>query len=126
MESKSPLPNPERRAPSPEGVAVYLGLKDSIRIHHCKVDDLDVALVKKQIGKEQYTQLLKMLAKKHEDKEGTDPLTNVFNRTFFDSELDRLKPELAKTKTEKKSKGQSVMLVSLDINHFNADRKSVV
>ena len=84
------------------------------------MQELRTARKENLITGEQYTLLITLLAERYEATEGIDHLTDVFNRTFFKDELNRVKKELNKNEREGKLQMQSVMIVFLDIKNFKS------
>jgi|SRR3989344_1526555 len=112
--------SPDRRSTSPEERAVFSVFKDSINAGNCnsqKLQELQNARNEGRITPEQCDLLTSLLVKKLEGMVNIDPLTRVFNRAFFEQTLDKLLEELNYSGPEKR-KGESVMVIFIDIDRF--------
>ncbi|MFA5792141.1 MAG: GGDEF domain-containing protein [Candidatus Paceibacterota bacterium] len=115
---------PEKR-PNLEDPKVFKELKDSIIDGVCEVQNLKGALARENISKEQYIELITLLAEKQErridsleDDKGIDILTGVYNRFALNTKLPKLIEQLNREGERRESSPSSIMVIGLDIDNF--------
>jgi diguanylate cyclase (GGDEF)-like protein len=98
--------------------ALFEVYKKKIETGSCQPEELEKALRDRLLTGEECATLFILLIRKLERKIGTDPLTQLFDKTNFESKFNAAFEELNKDKEKRKSPVDAIAVVYFDVVRF--------